>query len=274
MPIEWIFEFSQYLFEKYIQSSSELCVNLSGCTRYSLCQFFKLSPDAAFEYIRDHRFGELTDREREIIGQNPKAHDTKLIKTYLYHCFDIAFNQIWSLLRDDVFLRFQSTEEYRELHLSKRKKRKTSSPQHGNMPLNPILVSNTTFSVGSVQFSASPSLREINIHPPPTPEPPEPMKTALPMMPTMSPMDKCQSAPSVQSSEDRFRIEVSSTDDEEERDHFQMMKTDDLVVLEEPGDDESGEMKECTRTHEDMEDSNDIKPQIQISLSSIVSVEM
>lgn len=302
VPIEWIFEFSQYLFEKYIQSSSDLCVNLSGCTRHSLCQFFSLSADEAFEHIRDHRFDELTDHERDLIGQNPKAHDLKLIKTYLYHCFDIAFNNIWSLLRDDVFLRFQCTEEYRELNLSKRKKRKASSvsPQ-GNMPKgmpvpNPILVSNTTFSVGSIQFSASPSLRGMHnpsdihdgIHPlstPPrvspeplehTPEDPPP-KTSLQLVHTMTPRDSAQSAPpSIQSTADKvehiedhhldhmeIRMDMISDDDPDDDDDDDM---DRFVILEEP--EESAVIRNSKE-----EDLNDVRLQIQISPSPTVSVD-
>eukprot|EP01084_Bolivina_argentea_P304692 526295_1 len=99
----WMFKRLHNLYNKYIQMTGELSINLSGDSRSKLISFFSLKPEQAFELIRNHNYNDLTQIEKDII-ENDNEYDILLIKTYLYHVFDVAFNDIWHLLRDDVFL--------------------------------------------------------------------------------------------------------------------------------------------------------------------------
>jgi len=106
-----------------VEPESELCINLPSATRAFLGNFFALSDDAAFEYIVRHSCG--VGQECESL---PAAIDSQiLINTYMYHIFDLAWEDIWRLLRNNSFKRFSATEAFEKLVTDKQ--RETTSMQ-------------------------------------------------------------------------------------------------------------------------------------------------
>ena len=113
-----LFKQAQYLYGKYVPTVCDLSVNLSYQVRQDLVSLFAMkefsTPEIAIDSIYDSCLSELSEEEKEVIN-NDEHHRIRLIKTYLYHAFDAAFTEIWALIRDDSFLRFQSTATYQAL---------------------------------------------------------------------------------------------------------------------------------------------------------------
>eukprot|EP01083_Nonionella_stella_P033104 90627_1 len=122
-----------YLFNKYIARGSELCVNLPWQARSTLIRFFKTEMNQCFNIIsslNDGRINKLlTENEKNIILADKVYFKNLLIKTYLYHIFDISFKCIWALIRDDTFVRFQMTNEYNKIVPKPKKKKSRPSPK-------------------------------------------------------------------------------------------------------------------------------------------------
>eukprot|EP01083_Nonionella_stella_P111746 327997_1 len=109
---EWIKDFASFLFEKYIKDGSEHSVNISGGTRRFLTDLFSIKDHLLFfECIVAHSGGDKDRSECPAAAINQQL----LINTYLYHIFDQAFDEIWSLLRQNAFLRFICTPGYDRL---------------------------------------------------------------------------------------------------------------------------------------------------------------
>eukprot|EP00484_Ammonia_sp_Unknown_P023839 CAMPEP_0197033418 /NCGR_PEP_ID=MMETSP1384-20130603/11833_1 /TAXON_ID=29189 /ORGANISM="Ammonia sp." /LENGTH=631 /DNA_ID=CAMNT_0042463223 /DNA_START=580 /DNA_END=2475 /DNA_ORIENTATION=+ len=100
-----------FLYEKYIAVDSDLCINIAWDTRQTLDAFFRLPSKQMFEFIVT-KSGGTQDKS----PQCPAVIDEQLlINTYLYHVFDVAFEEIWVLLRKDTFKRFVKSEAYQKL---------------------------------------------------------------------------------------------------------------------------------------------------------------
>jgi len=100
-----------FLYEKYIRTDSDLSVNISFEKRKFLNELFRFGNEDMFAYILAHSGG-CYDRTEAC----PAAINQQLlVNTYLYHVFDAAFEEIWTLLRIDTFRRFSFTESYRKL---------------------------------------------------------------------------------------------------------------------------------------------------------------
>eukprot|EP00486_Rosalina_sp_Unknown_P007340 CAMPEP_0201572266 /NCGR_PEP_ID=MMETSP0190_2-20130828/15415_1 /ASSEMBLY_ACC=CAM_ASM_000263 /TAXON_ID=37353 /ORGANISM="Rosalina sp." /LENGTH=731 /DNA_ID=CAMNT_0047997795 /DNA_START=997 /DNA_END=3192 /DNA_ORIENTATION=- len=174
-----LFKRAQYLYGKYIPTACDLAVNVSFPVREDLNQLFKTLPQDAIENIYEMNLDELGEEEKAIID-NDEHHRIRLIKTYLYHVFDQAFNEIWTLIRDDSFLRFQSTRPYQELleanHNTPRDslkkfglptKSRTGSPQNSpnrNGIPPPITMDNTPSLGTTIQMQTPPPLSQPQMH--------------------------------------------------------------------------------------------------------------
>jgi len=127
-----IYDQARYLFNKYVHTDSELVINISHETRQGLMRLFSSDTNDAFNLMYDSFFAELSDEEQISIADDAR-YRISFLKTYLYHCFDIAFHDIWSLVNNDVFLRFQATPQYQALqlttpvHAQKRKRSQTQT---------------------------------------------------------------------------------------------------------------------------------------------------
>lgn len=110
-----LFKRAQYIYGKYIPTVCDLSVNLSYYTRQHLVQLFESrTTEMAIHTIYNSCLDELSEEEKDVID-NDEHHRVRLLKTYIYHLFDQAFTEIWALIRDDSFLRFQSTVPYQQL---------------------------------------------------------------------------------------------------------------------------------------------------------------
>lgn len=122
-----LFTQGSYIFNKYIEDDAELCVNVSYDVRQPLQTLFRLSYQHAFQDIYQNGWDQLNEEEKRIITDD-EHHRIRLIKTYLYHCFDRTFDAVWALLRDDVFLRFQATPQFQQFQQTSIMVGNTSSP--------------------------------------------------------------------------------------------------------------------------------------------------
>lgn len=112
--IEWMYDYAQYVFMKYIDADSEFCVNVSYKTRRGLLLFFSKNIDEAFEHILNAK-GVTTPAV--LLQDNAKLDEkyANMIQSWMYHMFDNAVTEIWNLMSKDTFLRFMHTAEYQYL---------------------------------------------------------------------------------------------------------------------------------------------------------------
>ena len=114
IDIEWMFQYAQYLFLKYIDVESEFSINVSYLAKQDLLLFFSKEMEKGFEFILNKHGISTT-----VLNQNENTEKEVeyliKIKDYLVHIFDIAVSEVWSLLAKDTFLRFMQTEQYKYL---------------------------------------------------------------------------------------------------------------------------------------------------------------
>eukprot|EP01083_Nonionella_stella_P019543 54268_1 len=134
---DWIFEYSMHLFNKYITNQAELSVNLPHTTRQQLINIFSLKMEDVFDNIWNYENAVLNDEQRKQLSSDKCRFRNTLIKTYLYHAFDTSWTNIWSLLRDDTFRRFQLTPEYIEINEMLNKRQPTPLPNKSRPSVSP-----------------------------------------------------------------------------------------------------------------------------------------
>eukprot|EP00484_Ammonia_sp_Unknown_P027510 CAMPEP_0197032256 /NCGR_PEP_ID=MMETSP1384-20130603/10977_1 /TAXON_ID=29189 /ORGANISM="Ammonia sp." /LENGTH=610 /DNA_ID=CAMNT_0042461889 /DNA_START=92 /DNA_END=1924 /DNA_ORIENTATION=+ len=101
------------LYDKYVEESADLCINVSFVCRRAIYRYFHhLSQET-------HRRDSLQDIEILISKSKDDEAETVYDETHplvkLYRVFDDAFVAIWSLVKGDSFLRFTETEAFRRL---------------------------------------------------------------------------------------------------------------------------------------------------------------
>eukprot|EP01084_Bolivina_argentea_P057600 105234_1 len=95
------YKLALHLYDKYIEGSADLCINISHQNRKSIYGYFKqLSSKQTME---DEEKGD---------GSSSLTSDSMCI---LFKVFDDAFTEIWRLIQTDSFIRFKSTDEFRRL---------------------------------------------------------------------------------------------------------------------------------------------------------------
>jgi len=133
---EWVREYAWFLYEKYIKDDSDLAINVSGEVREFLMNFFALPEETMCAYVVQHSGG-LEDESKEL----PAGVDEHvLVNTYLYHLYDQAFEEVWTLLQSDSFIRFTMTAAYQKLVEAEAKAQEADDPEAiGNLNLAAFL---------------------------------------------------------------------------------------------------------------------------------------
>eukprot|EP01084_Bolivina_argentea_P087521 158083_1 len=89
------YKIALYLYDKYIESSADLCINISSPNRREIYRTFK---DLAVTLSEEHS----RECEQDII-------------ITLYKLFDNAYIGIWHLIQTDAFIRFKSSSQFNRL---------------------------------------------------------------------------------------------------------------------------------------------------------------
>jgi len=113
LSTERIFEYALVLYEKYVDIDGEsgLAINIGWQKRQFMHDVFSKSPEDAIEFALAHSSGDddPSGIPRTLLNLQ------LLVNTFLFHCFDAAFSEIWDLLHNNSFNRFKTTDAYKRL---------------------------------------------------------------------------------------------------------------------------------------------------------------
>eukprot|EP01084_Bolivina_argentea_P125963 223107_1 len=99
------YQIALHLYDKYIEESSDLCINISFGIRKGIYRYFA-------EYTQRSNNASLHDIQ---LNENMETLNPNDDLVKLYTVYDEGFTEIWRLLQTDSFLRFKTTEEFRRL---------------------------------------------------------------------------------------------------------------------------------------------------------------
>eukprot|EP01084_Bolivina_argentea_P270425 459824_1 len=91
------YQIALHLYDKYIEQSTDLCVNISSSNRREIYRNFK--------YLSQQLTG----------STNNMKESQQEIVIILYKLFDNAYSEIWKLIQNDTFIRFKSTDQFQKL---------------------------------------------------------------------------------------------------------------------------------------------------------------
>eukprot|EP01084_Bolivina_argentea_P125962 223106_1 len=99
------YQIALYIYDKYVEESADLCINISFGIRKGIYRYFA-------EYTQRSNNASLHDIQ---LNENMETLNPNDDLVKLYTVYDEGFTEIWRLLQTDSFLRFKTTEEFRRL---------------------------------------------------------------------------------------------------------------------------------------------------------------
>mmetsp|Transcript_74125 Transcript_74125/g.118080 ORF Transcript_74125/g.118080 Transcript_74125/m.118080 type:complete len:574 (-) Transcript_74125:210-1931(-) len=103
------YELALVLYDKYVDESADLCINISFECRRAIYRYFQHLSQV------HHDISTKDKDDAEQASNHEVVYDEHNPLVNVYRVFDDAFVEIWSLIKGDSFRRFTETEAFRRL---------------------------------------------------------------------------------------------------------------------------------------------------------------
>jgi len=117
VSVEWIYDYAKQIYDKYVSRNAELLINISYETSNSLHTMFYEKTSHNNMILQNNELLPIQRIEQVILNmlssrQLENKNLNALTSLYLYHIFDMAYDEVWQLLRADSYIRFTLTDDY------------------------------------------------------------------------------------------------------------------------------------------------------------------